>query len=91
MISYRAETAMVNVLREKMSRHNDGRSLLRTIYQTEVDLLPNEKEKNLTMRLHHLANPSSDAALRHLCDELNESQICFPGTDLRLVYKLGAS
>ncbi len=91
MISYRAETAMVNVLREKMSRHNDGRSLLRTIYQTEVDLLPNEKEKNLTVRLHHLANPSSDAALRHLCDELNETQICFPGTDLRLVYKLGAS
>lgn len=91
MVSYRAETAMVNILREKMARSDDGRSLLRSIYESEVDLLPDETNKTLTVRLHHLATRSADAVLRHLCAELNESEVCFPGTDLRIIYKLGSS
>ena len=91
MVSYRAETAMVNILREKMARTDDGRSLLRSIYESEVDLLPDETNKTLTVRLHHLATRSADAVLRHLCAELNESEVCFPGTDLRIIYKLGSS
>jgi len=39
MIAYRAETAMAQVLKEKMSRNDDARSLLRAIYRTEADLL----------------------------------------------------
>jgi hypothetical protein len=38
MIAYRAETAMVQIVREKMTRHDDARSLMRAIYKTEVDL-----------------------------------------------------
>lgn len=91
MVSYRAETAMVNILREKMARTDDGRSLLRSIYESEVDLLPDETNKTLTVRLHHLATRSADAVLQHLCKELNESEVCFPGTDLRIIYKLGSS
>jgi len=91
MVSYRAETAMVNIMREKMSRTDDGRSLLRSIYKSEVDLLPDETNKTLTVRLHHLATRSADAVLRHLCEELNESKVCFPGTDLQIIYKLGSS
>ncbi|MHB1841472.1 MAG: hypothetical protein ACYCPD_17075 [Acidobacteriaceae bacterium] len=30
-----------------------------------------------------------DQALRHLCDELNATETTFPGTDLRLIYKIG--
>ncbi|EKD74476.1 MAG: hypothetical protein ACD_44C00428G0001 [uncultured bacterium] len=91
MVAYRAETAMVNLLREAMARYHDGRSLLRSIYQTDADILPNEKEKTLTVRLHHLANPLSDDALRHLCKELNETEVVFPGTELRLIYILGTN
>ena len=40
MIAYRAETAMVQTVRQKMTRHDDARSLLRAIYSTEADILP---------------------------------------------------
>jgi hypothetical protein len=88
MIAYRAETAMANILREKMSRHEDARSVLRAIYSTEADLIPNAQKKTLTVRLHHLANRSSDIAIRHLCADLNDTETIFPDTDLRLIYEL---
>src|SRR6516164_10849008 len=88
MIAYRDETAMVQVVRQKMARHDDARSLLRAIYSTEVDLIPDLQAKTLTVRLHPLANMSSDEALRHLCAELNATETQFPGTELRLLYEL---
>src|SRR5438445_6908756 len=42
LISYRAETSMASLLRESMSRGDDTRALLRQIYSTEADLLPDE-------------------------------------------------
>ena len=40
MISYRAETSMVSIVREKLARSDDGRALLRQIFATPVDLIP---------------------------------------------------
>lgn len=90
MIAYRAETAMAATIREKLARCDDARALLRHIYQTEVDLIPDANSKTLTVRLHHLTQAAHDAAVRHLCDELNTTETTFPGTDLRLIYKLGS-
>jgi hypothetical protein len=90
MISYRSETAMVQVLREKMSRSDDARSLVRAIYNAEVDLIPNEKDGNLTIYLHHLANHSSDEAVQHLCEEISKTETVFPGTNLKMIFKLGS-
>ena len=91
MAAYRAETAMAHILREKMSRNDDARSLLRAIYRTEADLLPDHEKGVLKVRLHHLANQSSDDALRYLCDELNTTETVFPGTDMRIFYELVSS
>jgi len=91
MAAYRAETAMVHILREKMSRNDDAHSLLRAIYKTEADLLPDHEKGVLKVRLHHLANRSSDDAVRHLCDELNTTETVFPGTNMRIFYELVSS
>jgi hypothetical protein len=91
MVAYRAETAMAQILRQKMSRHDDARSLLRAIYNTEVDMEPDMQAKTLTIRLHPLANNSSDQAVRHLCEQLNRTETVFPGTELRLIYQLVSS
>jgi len=91
MIAYRAETAMANLLREHLSRPDEARSLLQALYQTEADILPDPEAGALTVRLHHLANASSDAAIQKLCDELNETETLFPRTNLRLILKLGSS
>ena len=56
MVAYRAETAMVNIIRKTMSRPDDGRKLLKAIYSTEADILPDEKNGTLTVNLHHLTN-----------------------------------
>jgi prepilin-type processing-associated H-X9-DG protein len=88
MIAYRAETAMAHVLREQMSRPDEARTLLREVYRTEADLVPNHADKTLTVRLHHLTNHCSDAAVHQLCTELNATETNFPGSDLRLVYEL---
>ncbi len=86
MIAYRAETAMVNVLRESMSREDDARSFVRCLYQTEGDFLV--EEDILRVRLHHMDNRSADEIVKQLCVVLNESETIFPGTNLRLVYEM---
>jgi hypothetical protein len=91
MVAYRAETAMAQIVRQKLTRHDDARSLLRAIYNTEADMDPDMEANTLTIRLHPLANNSSDQAVRHLCDELNKTETVFPGTNLRLIYELVSS
>ena len=91
LIAYRAETSMASLLREKLSRAHDARALLRQIYDTEVDLIPDLETKTLTVRLHHLTQAAHDAAVLHLCDQLNATETIFPDTELKLVYQLGAS
>jgi hypothetical protein len=91
MIAYRAETAMAATVREKLVRSDDARALLRQIYQTEADLIPDSDSKTLTVRLHHMTQAAHDSAVRHLCEELNATETIFPGTDLQLAYKLGSA
>lgn len=88
MIAYRAETAMANVLREKMpeTKTDEARSLLKSIYTTAVDLVPTDQ--TLTVRIHHQAHRCSDEIVTHLCVALNETEATFPGTNLRLRYEL---
>jgi len=82
---------MAFTLREVMSRADDAHALLRQIYRTEADLLPDADAGTLTVCLHHLTQAAHDQALRHLCEELNATETLFPGTDLRLVYKIGSA
>ena len=91
LIAYRAETSMASLLRDKLSREADTRTLLRQIYETEIDLVPDLQTNTLTVRLHHLTQAAHDEAVRHLCHELNATETLFPGTDLKLVYQLGSS
>ena len=91
MIAYRAETSLVSILREHLARSDDARTLARQIFETEADLLPDETNKTLTIRIHHLTQAAHDLVLEKLCDALNETQTVFPGTDLTLIFKIGSS
>jgi hypothetical protein len=90
MVAYRAETAMASILREHLARSQDTRTLLRSVYDNEADLIPNDSDKTLTVRLHHIANHAETAALKNLCEQLNATETVFPGTEYRLVYELGS-
>ena len=81
---------MATLLRETLNRTDDARALLRQIYNTEIDLVPDLRAKTLTVKLHHLSQASHDAAVRHLCVQLNATETLFPDSDLKLVFVLGA-
>ena len=91
MIAYRAETAMANILRQVIKRPDEARTLLRALYSTEADIIPDLKAQTLTVRLHHMAQKTSDVAIQKLCDELNQTETVFPRTNLRLILKLGSN
>lgn len=91
MIAYRAETAMANILRQTLSHQDESRTLLEALFKTDADIIPDEKAGTLVVCLHHMANRCSDVAIEKLCDELNETQTIYPGTNLRLILKLGSN
>jgi prepilin-type processing-associated H-X9-DG protein len=88
MIAYRAETALAKLIKPYMTDKREARSLLRQIFASEADLKPDEENKTLTVSLHNLTNPVSDRIVRNLCQEINATKTIFPGSNLRLVYKL---
>jgi hypothetical protein len=88
MVAYRTETALAMSLRAHMARTDDARALLREIFVTAADLSPDEAASTLTVNLHHLSNACSDQLASQLAQELNATETIFPGTQLRLVFKL---
>ena len=70
-------------------RAEDGRALFRQIYNTDVHLFFDAQNKTLTVRPHHRTQAAHDEAVRHLCDELNAAETLSPGSDPRLIYKVG--
>jgi hypothetical protein len=90
MIAYRAESAMANILRDTMSHPDEARRLLAALYETEADIRPDESSKTLTVSLHHMPTHSADRSIQALCDELNATETIFPGTELRMIFKLGS-
>jgi hypothetical protein len=91
LIAYRAETALAQLAREKLKRLDDARSLIRQLFRTEVDLIPDPQNKALTVRLHPMSTQAHDEIVRHLCEELTATETVFPGTDLRLIYEISGS
>jgi hypothetical protein len=45
---------MARIAHEKMARLDDARALVRQLYRSEVDLIPDHITNTLTVRLHHL-------------------------------------
>ena len=65
---YRAETAIANTIRGYLSHPDEARRLLRSLYETEADLLLDYNEKTLTIKLRHMATPCADKVIEKLCD-----------------------
>ena len=88
MISYRAETAMAGLLKGPTVDLPAARRLLQDLYVTEADVLPRPEKKVLCIRIHNASRPAANTALTKLFDELNAAEVCYPGTDMRMVYEL---
>jgi hypothetical protein len=88
MIAYRAETALVGLLRPHLSKEEEARALVRELFVSSADLEPGEKENTLTVRIHRMACPAHDKALGALLDELTQAAFRHPETGARMIYEL---
>lgn len=88
LIAYRAETALVHMVREKLHRLDDARALVRQVFNSAVDLCPDHQKKTLTVRVHPLSTLAHSQVLEHLCAELTATETIYPGTEFRLIFEM---
>ena len=91
MIAYRAETAMVPLLMSQTVDSSEARTILQTLFLTEADILPDPQHDRLLVRVHRSPCPVTDRRRQQLFDHLNQTETCYPGTVLKMVYELVGS
>jgi hypothetical protein len=83
LVAYQIESDLVNLLRPHYARTDDeGRTLIQTALQGAATLEPTDTELRVT--LCPLSSAHRSQAVAALCETLNESNTCFPGTRLRM-------
>jgi len=92
MICYRAETVIAEQLNPFFSKaKEEKRMLIKQIFNTTADLIPDYVNLTLTVRLYSLSTPRANEAAEKLCTLLNDTETVFPGTNLQLIFKTTAS
>jgi len=91
MIAYRAETAMAGILIGPTVDLPAARRLLQDLFVTEADILPEQEAGLLRIRIHNASRPAANRALLRLFEQLNDAEVEYPGTEMRLYYELGGS
>ncbi len=87
MAAYNAETALARALDGHYARAGDEAcALIREALTVSGDICPGDGE--LLIRLDPLTAPRRTHALTALCDQLNQAQARYPGTDLVLRYEV---
>jgi hypothetical protein len=88
LISYRAETALSNIIKEYMAHKDESRLLLKQIYKTDANLIVDNENQKLIIEIHRLAHWKDDTVLEKLCEAMNDTETKFPESNLTLTYKL---
>jgi hypothetical protein len=85
LTAYRAESSLARLVEPFFSRHEDeARKFLKSIFSATADIIPDHRNRRLTIRFHGLASPRATRALGELCALVNEDPPLYPGSNLRL-------
>jgi transposase len=88
MVAYRAETQLANLVGPLLPfRGDEARKFMRQVFQLPADLHPDYQQGTLLVQLHSMTTPRDNRALDSLCGVLNELNVCYPDTKLKLVLK----
>ena len=88
LITYRAETALSNTIKQYMSHEDESRLLLKQVYKTDANLKVDKQKQQLVVEIHRLAHWKDDRILEKLCEKMNLTETMFPDTNLVIFYKL---
>ncbi len=86
MIAFRAEMAMASLIRSHTGKPKEARSLLVQFFKSDADIIVDKHKKTLSINIHHQPTKRDDVALKALCEALNETEIIYPGTDMKIIY-----
>jgi hypothetical protein len=89
-VAYQIETDLTNAVAPYYRRAEDeGRTLITSALSSSGDLDVTKHE--LTVTLAPQSSPHRTAAIAELCRLLDGTETCFPGTSLRLRYRIAGS
>ena len=89
IICYRAETAIAALLSPHYKRTKDEiRMLVKAIINTPIDMEVDSENEELKITLYPMANQRSNEAVSKICQTINLTNTIYPGTNLRLTYKI---
>jgi hypothetical protein len=88
IIAYRAETCLVQIVRESMARVDDARALAKDLFTQDADLRVDAAAGTLTVALHFFTHPQATRAIESLLTVLNQSETYYPGTTLLVKYAM---
>lgn len=92
MICYRAETSMANRLAAGYKRQvHEKRMLVKSLINTPGDILVEEENNSLHIKLHSMATPRDNQAVGKICQLLNENHYTFPGSNWKLIFSAAVS
>ena len=88
MIAYRAETALVGLLKQHLTKEDEARALIRELFVSSADIAPDDVAKTLTIRIHRMANPAHDKAIAALLKEITQQEFQHPETGAKMIFAL---
>ncbi len=92
MICYRAESSVAQWMAPYLAKAVDEkRMVVKQIIQSSADLTPDYENKTLTVTLHSLSANRFNVAAYELTQLLNQTKTIFPGTDLKMIFKITAN
>jgi transposase len=87
MVAYQAESDLLALLRPHYARvDQEGRTLLHELFATAGDIYVSDSE--LTITLAPLSSPHRTYAAQALCEVLDKPATIFPGSRLRMRFKM---
>ena len=90
LVAYQIESDLVNLIRPHYARTDDeGRTLIQTALRCAATLEPTATELRVT--LCPLSSAHRSQAVATLCETLNRSGTCFPGTQLRMHFAVAGT
>lgn len=73
---------------EYKKKTNEIRALVKSILFSMADIIPDYEKNTLSVKLYSLATPRDNLALEKICNLLNDTETVFPGTNLKLIFKM---
>jgi len=88
LIAFRSEIAMASMIKKHMAKPKEARALIEQFNKSNADIKVDYQKNILQICIHHQATVHEDVILNKLCEQLNETETVFPGSDLILQYQL---